>query len=155
MHLFEKYAQLKAKGISPYWCIHHGITVSMYYRDPDGNQMEFQVDSFSSNEDANAFINGSFSVNPVGVEYDPDDWLALLRAAAPASDFLVRQIHEPVFRSGLDSELVSAPRHGLLSLPDFVARSRRSRCFNSPELLLRQFIKIRNWCVNSGAHPTD
>jgi catechol-2,3-dioxygenase len=94
--LFEKYAQLKAKGISPYWCIHHGITVSMYYRDPDGNQMEFQVDSFSSNEDANAFINGNFSVNPVGVEYDPDDWLARLRAGAPVSDFLVRQIHEPV-----------------------------------------------------------
>ena len=94
--LFEKYAQLKAKGISPYWCIHHGITVSMYYRDPDGNQMEFQVDSFSSNEDANVFINGNFSVNPVGVEYDPDDWLARLRAGAPVSDFLVRQIHEPV-----------------------------------------------------------
>src|SRR5664280_1987216 len=44
--LFDSYAELKAKGISPYWCIHHGITVSMYYGDPDGNQMEFQVDCF-------------------------------------------------------------------------------------------------------------
>jgi len=94
--LFEKYAQLQGKDIRPYWCIHHGITVSMYYADPDGNQMEFQVDSFSSNEAASAFMNGQFCTNPVGVEYDPDDWLARLRAGAPASDFLVRQIHQPV-----------------------------------------------------------
>lgn len=37
--LFENYAQLKAQGITPYWCVHHGVTVSMYYADPDGNQM--------------------------------------------------------------------------------------------------------------------
>jgi catechol-2,3-dioxygenase len=44
--LFANYAQLREKGIMPYWCVHHGITVSMYYADPDGNQMEFQVDCF-------------------------------------------------------------------------------------------------------------
>jgi catechol 2,3-dioxygenase-like lactoylglutathione lyase family enzyme len=42
--LFDSYAELMADGITPYWCIHHGITASMYYGDPDGNQMEFQVD---------------------------------------------------------------------------------------------------------------
>lgn len=94
--LLENYAQLKEKGISPYWCIHHGITVSMYYADPDGNQMEFQVDSYSSSEDANAFINEHFSTNPIGVEYDPEDWLARLRAGASVSDFLLREVHEPV-----------------------------------------------------------
>jgi catechol-2,3-dioxygenase len=94
--LLENYAQLKEKGILPYWCIHHGITVSMYYADPDGNQMEFQIDSYSSSEEANAFINAHFMVNPIGVEYDPEDWLARLRAGASMSDFLVRQVHEPV-----------------------------------------------------------
>lgn len=94
--LLENYAQLKEKGIGPYWCIHHGITVSMYYADPDGNQMEFQVDSYSSSEDANAFINEHFSTNPIGVEYDPEDWLARLRAGASVSDFLLREVHEPV-----------------------------------------------------------
>ena len=95
--LFENYAQLKAQGITPYWCLHHGITVSMYYADPDGNQMEFQVDSYASNEEANAFMAGPhFAANPIGVEYDPDDWLARLRAGAPASDFLRRTVHEPV-----------------------------------------------------------
>ena len=59
----------------------------MYYADPDGNQMEFQVDSYSSREGANAFISKYFSANPVGVEYDPEDWLARLRAGTPMSDF--------------------------------------------------------------------
>jgi catechol-2,3-dioxygenase len=95
--LLENYAQLKAKGIKPYWCIHHGITVSMYYADPDGNQMEFQVDCFESSEEANAFMEGPhFAANPIGVEYDPDDWLKKVRAGTPASELLPRRIHEPV-----------------------------------------------------------
>ena len=95
--LFENYAQLQEKGIAPYWCIHHGITVSMYYADPDGNQMEFQVDCFGSNEEANAFMQGPhFSANPIGVEYDPQEWLRRLRAGEPAADLLVRKVHQPV-----------------------------------------------------------
>lgn len=95
--LLENYAQLKAQGIKPYWCIHHGVTVSMYYADPDGNQMEFQVDSFASNEDANAFMAGPhFAANPIGVEYDPEEWLEKVRAGTPASEFLRRGTHEPV-----------------------------------------------------------
>ena len=95
--LLENYAQLKAQGIKPYWCVHHGITVSMYYADPDGNQMEFQVDCFASNEDANAFMEGPhFAANPIGVEYDPDEWLAKARAGTPVSEFLRRPTDEPV-----------------------------------------------------------
>jgi catechol-2,3-dioxygenase len=94
--LFENYAHLKDQGIKPYWCVHHGFTVSMYYADPDGNQMEFQVDSFGSKEEAAAFMAGpNFAANPIGVEYDPDEWLARLRAGVPASAFLHRQTDEP------------------------------------------------------------
>lgn len=94
--LLETYARLKTQGITPYWCIHHGISVSLYYADPDGNQMEFQVDSFETSEEATAFMRDFFSVNPLGVEFDPDDWLAQLRAGTPESGFLRRQAHEPV-----------------------------------------------------------
>ena len=81
----------------PYWCIHHGITVSMYYGDPDGNQMEFQVDSFPSNDQANEFMRGlGFDTNPIGVEYDPEDWLVQMKAGASAADFLLRKVHLPV-----------------------------------------------------------
>lgn len=95
--LLEKYAQLKEQGINPYWCIHHGVTVSMYYADPDGNQMEFQVDSFSTNEEANAFMAGpDYELNPIGVEYDPDEMLRRVRAGEPEATFLPRVQHLPV-----------------------------------------------------------
>jgi catechol-2,3-dioxygenase len=95
--LLDNYAQLKALGIEPYWCIHHGITVSMYYADPDGNQMEFQVDACASNDEANAFMNGPrFALNPIGVEYDPEEWLGRWRAGEPAASFLPRQADLPV-----------------------------------------------------------
>lgn len=94
--LLETYARLKEQGITPYWRIHHGISVSLYYADPDGNQIEFQVDSFATSEEATAFMRDYFSLNPLGVEFDPDDWLAQLRAGAPESEFLWRQGHEPV-----------------------------------------------------------
>jgi catechol-2,3-dioxygenase len=95
--LFANYTHLKSKNILPYWCIHHGLTVSMYYADPDGNQIEFQVDCFDSAEESNAYICGpDFGANPVGVEFDPEDWLGQVQAGASLSDFLVRKVHEPV-----------------------------------------------------------
>jgi hypothetical protein len=95
--LFENYTRLKSGDIVPYWCIHHGLTISMYYADPDGNQLEFQVDCFASSAESNDYIRGpSFSMNPVGVEFDPEDWLARVRAGASFEDFLVRRVHEPV-----------------------------------------------------------
>ena len=95
--LLDNYEQLKGQGITPYWCVHHGVTVSMYYADPDGNQMEFQVDSFESNDEANAFMSGpGFAANPIGVEYDPDVWLAEKKAGLPMSRHLRRQAHEPI-----------------------------------------------------------
>jgi len=95
--LFENYEQLKAEGIMPYWCVHHGLTVSMYYADPDGNQMEFQVDVFDSSEESIAYMCGSIMAdNPVGVEYDPEDWLTQKRSGKPLSEFLVRKVHEPI-----------------------------------------------------------
>jgi hypothetical protein len=51
--------------------VHYGITMSMYYADPDGNQIE-QVDAFASSNDANRYMLGPhFEANPIGVEDDP------------------------------------------------------------------------------------
>lgn len=94
--LFKNYEQLKVEGIMPYWCVHHGLTVSMYYADPDGNQMEFQVDVFDTSEESIAYMCGPIMAkNPVGVEYDPEDWLAQERSGQALSEFLVRKVHEP------------------------------------------------------------
>jgi catechol 2,3-dioxygenase-like lactoylglutathione lyase family enzyme len=94
--LLETYARLKEQGIIPYWRIHHGITASLYYADPDGNQMEFQVESFPSSGEANAFIQAHWGANPLGVEFDPEDWLSKLRAGTLESNLLLRKVHEPV-----------------------------------------------------------
>ena len=94
--LLVNYQQLKAEGIKPYWCVHHGMTVSMYYADPDGNQMEFQVDVFDSSEEATEYMCGPITAaNPIGVEYDPEEWLDQMRSGKPAKDFLMRRVHEP------------------------------------------------------------
>ena len=94
--LLENYALLKQSGIAPYWCIHHGITAALYYADPDGNQMEFQVDCLEESDDASAFMATQFSLNPLGVEFDPEDWLGRLRAGTPEAELLVRKVHEPI-----------------------------------------------------------
>lgn len=87
--ILENYADLKQQGIEPYWAVNHGMSASLYYADPDGNQMEFTVDCFASKQEATAYFRGEqIGENPVGVEYDPDDWLARLRAGEEERDLL-------------------------------------------------------------------
>jgi catechol-2,3-dioxygenase len=87
--LLNNFADLRSKGIEPYWCVNHGMSASLYYADPDGNQMEFTVDCFSSKAEATAYFKGeAIGANPVGVEYDPEDWLRRLRAGTPEAELL-------------------------------------------------------------------
>ena len=82
--LFENYEQLKAKGILPIWTVNHGPTISMYYADPDGNHVELQVDVFGTSEEADEFISGDIYRNdPKGVDFDPEEMFARLRAGTP------------------------------------------------------------------------
>ena len=86
--LLATYERLKEFGITPYWRIHHGFTLSFYYRDPDGNRMEMQVDACSV-ERANAYMRSdAFAANPIGVEVDPEDLLAQHRAGVPDEQLL-------------------------------------------------------------------
>ena len=71
--LLENYQRLKAAGIAPYWCINHGPTTSMYYRDPDKNQVELQIDNFDTVEEGRRYMESpAFRKNPIGVEFDPE-----------------------------------------------------------------------------------
>lgn len=89
--LLGSYRELKAKGIEPYWCVNHGMSASLYYADPDGNQMEFAVDCFdTAGECVDYFRSGVLNTNPVGVEFDPEEWLAELDlGVTPAELFIV------------------------------------------------------------------
>jgi catechol-2,3-dioxygenase len=95
--LLDNYRFLRDRGVRPYWCVHHGLSVSMYYADPDGNQTEFQVDVFETGEEAADYLRGPITeANPVGVEYDPEDWLTRIDAGTPIAELLKRKVHEPI-----------------------------------------------------------
>lgn len=90
--LLATYERLKEMGVLPYWRIHHGITLSLYYQDPDGNRMEFQVDACSV-EDANAYMRTpAFAANPAGVEIDPESLLAQYRSGVPEQQLLLMPV---------------------------------------------------------------
>ena len=89
--LLYTWVRLKAEGIEPYWCINHGPTTSMYYRDPDGNGIEFQVENFSTLEECERWMRGGeFAANPVGVKFDPAELLARYRAGEPTESLFAR-----------------------------------------------------------------
>jgi catechol-2,3-dioxygenase len=83
--LLDTYARLRDAGIRPYWSIHHGITLSNYYCDPDGNRMEFQVDA-----DLDFMASDAFAANPIGIEVDMEALLARHRAGANPLDLVAR-----------------------------------------------------------------
>lgn len=93
--LLATYERLKQIDIYPYWSIHHCITLSLYYRDPDGNRMEFQVDACSVAE-ANAYMRTeAFAANPAGVEFDPEILLAQHRSGLPEQQLLMMPAGSP------------------------------------------------------------
>ena len=83
--------RLKRAGIEPYWCINHGPTTSLYYKDPDGNRVELQVDNFPTADACNRWMHsGDFAANPIGVVFDPDQLLARYEAGEPIEHLTAR-----------------------------------------------------------------
>ena len=104
--LLENYDRLKQVGISPYWRVHHGVTLSLYYRDPDGNRMEFQVDCCANADEAHTFMHSEgFAANPAGVDIDADALLAQYRSGASESSLLAMPVGPPAS---------IPPEHGLV-----------------------------------------
>ena len=82
--LLDTYERLKQAGIESYWPIHHGITLSLYYQDPDGNRMEFQVDA------CNEYMRSeAFAANPIGVTIDPEALLVQYRSGVSVEQLMV------------------------------------------------------------------
>lgn len=84
--LLANYVRLKKDGVAPVWCVNHGFTTSIYYRDPDGNMIETQFDNMTP-EEADAFMRGDyFARNPVGVDFDPELLLQRYSSGDPMSE---------------------------------------------------------------------
>jgi len=71
--LNASYLRLRDAGIEPDLCLDHGMTFSYYYKDPDGNHVELQVDNFGDWAKSSDWMRTSdeFHANPIGVFVDP------------------------------------------------------------------------------------
>src|SRR3984893_9575814 len=71
--LSDSYLRLRDAGIEPDICIDHGMTLSYYYKDPDGNRVELQCDVFGNWARSSDWMRTSedFHANPIGVFVDP------------------------------------------------------------------------------------
>lgn len=68
------YLQRKENDITPFWCINHGPTTSLYYHDPDGNILETQTDNFDTVEEAMEYMTSeAYITNPLGVDFEMED----------------------------------------------------------------------------------
>ena len=79
------YERLKTIGITPKRSIHHGLTMSLYYRDPDDNGVELSIDNVEKSKWHDWMRNG-LKENPLGAPMDPDELAAKYHAGAPEAE---------------------------------------------------------------------
>jgi catechol 2,3-dioxygenase len=101
--LNSSYLRLKEEEVTPALCLDHGMTLSYYYADPDGNHVELQVDCFGDWKKSTEWMRTSdeFKANPIGVFVDPD-----LIAADSASGLSFADIHAKAMAGGYAPEQV-------------------------------------------------
>lgn len=86
--LADEYARLKELGIAPEAGVNHHFTSSLYYRDPDGNEIEITCDNFPTKGECEAFMKTPAMAEAMqpplfGAEFDPEVLLAMRRAGTP------------------------------------------------------------------------
>ncbi|MCW3002876.1 MAG: hypothetical protein JWQ20_2174 [Conexibacter sp.] len=86
--LLGTYVRLRERGIVPRFCLNHGLTISFYYADPDGNRVELQVDTFGDWERSSHFMREDprFAADPIGPDIDPDAMVAAWLDGASADE---------------------------------------------------------------------
>jgi 2-polyprenyl-6-methoxyphenol hydroxylase-like FAD-dependent oxidoreductase/catechol 2,3-dioxygenase-like lactoylglutathione lyase family enzyme len=99
--LNSSYLRLRDAGITPALCLDHGMTLSYYYADPDGNHVEMQVDCFGDWEKSKEWMKTSdeFKANPIGVFVDPAQV-----AADDADGMSFEEIHAKAMSGGYAPE---------------------------------------------------
>jgi catechol-2,3-dioxygenase len=89
--LLDRYQGLRDKDIQPAVSIAHGVTTSLYYRDPDGNLVEMQVDNFAEPQQATDYMHGpEYAGDSVGPAFEPEAMLAARRGGASVDELTSR-----------------------------------------------------------------
>ncbi|HSS61450.1 MAG TPA: VOC family protein [Candidatus Limnocylindrales bacterium] len=107
--LNSSYLRLRDAGITPALCLDHGMTFSYYYADPDGNNIELQVDCFGDWAKSKEWMRVSeeFKANPIGQFVDP-----ALVAADQAGGMTFADIHAKAMAGGY------APAQAPVDIPE-------------------------------------
>ena len=107
--LNASYLRLKEAGITPAHCLDHGMTLSYYYADPDGNHVELQVDCFGDWRKSTEWMRSSdeFKANPIGQFVDPE-----LIAADHANGMTFAEIHADAMTGAY------APKQAPVEIPE-------------------------------------
>ena len=71
--LMASYDRMRNAGVEPAFCLDHGLTISLYYKDLEGNYVELQSDNFSDWKQSSEWMRTSpdFAANPIGTFFDP------------------------------------------------------------------------------------
>ena len=86
--LADEYERLKGLGVLPTLCVNHHFTSSLYYRDPDGNEVEITCDNMPTKEECASFMATAEMAEAMqpplfGAEFDPEVLLHLHKSGAP------------------------------------------------------------------------
>lgn len=107
----DNYARLRDEDILPAVCLHHGMTMSMYYIDPDGNGVEIQVDAWGDWIISKEWMWASqeFAEDQLGPQFDPEK---LLEARNRGEDF------QTIQKDTYDGKYTPAQQQRNVTLPD-------------------------------------
>ncbi len=94
--LIASYERIRDLAIRPAFALDHGLTISLYYRDPEGNHVELQSDNFGDWAQSSAWIRTSadFASNPIGTFFDPEKVAEAHAAGQPFAEL------QPAIRAG-------------------------------------------------------
>jgi len=79
-------------GYEPHVAVHHGMTLSFYYVDPDGNSVELQADVFGDWNKSKAWMRDSaeFKADPIGKFVVPAKMVEARAAGVKTQELLRR-----------------------------------------------------------------
>src|SRR4051812_42093988 len=87
--LLGNYERLADAEIWPVLAMNHGVTTSMYYRDPEDNLVELQIDNFATAQEAEDFMQGEVWLRrPGGAPIDLDDLVQRSKAGESFEDLV-------------------------------------------------------------------
>ncbi|QHG85534.1 biphenyl 2,3-dioxygenase (plasmid) [Rhodococcus rhodochrous] len=90
--LIARYTELLEAGIEPRVPVQHGVTTSLYYRDPDGNMVELQIDNFATADEATEYMRGGeYSADSIGPSFDAAAFAKAYHEGTPVSELTTRQ----------------------------------------------------------------